>query len=331
MKEKRSGGSAMNIVILDGEGLNPGDLSWEPITRLGVTQIYPKTPPALILERAANAEIVVTNKTPLTGEIIRRLPALKLIATLSTGYNVVEVEAATACGIPVCNVPSYCTKAVAQMVFALIFELTNHVALHAQAVREGEWCASPNFCFWKAPLLELQEKTMGIMGYGNIGQSVAEAALAFGMEVLVCTRKKIGLPTGCRTVSFDELLQKSDVLSLNVALTPQTVNLINADSLRKMKKNAILINTSRGQIVDETALAEALNQDRLGAAGLDVLCQEPPQEGNPILTAKNCVITPHIAWASKDSRLRLIQIVAENIQAFLEGRPQNVVNDVPLS
>ncbi len=316
----------MRIVILDGEGLNPGDLDWSPISSLGETEIYPKTPEEKIEERSVQADILVTNKTPLTGDTIGRLKKLRMIATLSTGYNVVDVQAAAERGIPVANVPAYCTRAVAQMAFALLFELTNRVSLHARAVREGEWCASPNFCFWKAPLVELQDKTMGIIGFGNIGQAIAQAAQAFGMRVMVCGRRTLELPQGYCQSDFETLLKESDVLSLNVPLTPQTQHLINRDALKKMKPSAYLINTSRGTIVEEEALAEALNSGRLAGAGLDVLSEEPPKPDNPLLTAKNCVITPHIAWAARESRVRLMETVAENIRAYLAGRPQNIVN-----
>ena len=318
----------MKIVVLDGSGLNPGDLSWQEIAMQGDLEIYDKTPPELILERSKDAEILITNKTPLTAQTLARLPRLQYIGLCSTGYNIVDLKAAAERGIPVTNVPNYCTLAVAQMTFALLLEITNQVGVHNNAVHAGEWNRSPNFCFWKTPLMELESKTMGVMGFGSIGQRVAQIASAMGMDVIVNTRRKIGMPPFCEAVDFETLLRRSDVLSLNVPLTPQTEKIINSKTLALMKPDAILINTSRGQVLDEKAVACALNEDRLGGCGVDVLSVEPPREENPMLTAKNCVITPHIAWAAKQSRERLMHMVAENLRCYLNGMAQNVVNGV---
>lgn len=318
----------MKIVVLDGSGLNPGDLSWGEIAAQGELEVYEKTPPELILKRAAEADVLITNKTPLTAQTLENLPRLRYIGLCSTGYNIVDLDAAAARGIPVTNVPSYCTLAVAQMTFALLLEITNQVAVHNQAVHQGEWSRSPNFCFWKTPLIELEGKTMGVMGFGSIGQRVAQIAAAMGMRVIVNTRRKIGMPPYCEAVDFETLLRSSDVLSLNVPLTPQTEKMIDANAVALMKPDAILINTSRGQVLDEEAVARALNEGRLGGCGVDVLSTEPPQVENPMLTAKNCVITPHIAWAAKQSRERLMHTVAENLRCYLNGAPQNVVNEV---
>ncbi len=316
----------MKIVILDGAGLNPGDLSWAEIKSLGQTEIYDKTAPGQLLERAADAEVLITNKTPLTAGDLAALPELRYIGLCSTGYNIVDTGAAAGRGIPVTNVPSYCTLAVAQMTFALLLELTNRVGLHDRAVHQGEWAKSPNFCFWLAPLTELEGKTMGVLGFGGIGQRVARIADSMGMRVVVNTRRRIGMPPYCEAVDFETLLRRSDVLSVNVPLTPQTEKIIGARALALMKRDAILINTSRGQVLDEDAVALALREGRLGGCGVDVLSAEPPKADNPLLTAPNCVITPHIAWAARQSRERLMRTVAENLRCFLNGSPQNVVN-----
>ncbi len=318
----------MKIVVLDGTGLNPGDLSWEEITTQGEVQIYDKTPPSLLLERAEQAQALITNKTPLTAADLKQLPRLRYIGLCSTGYNIVDIDAAAKLGIPVTNVPSYCTRAVAQMTFALLLEITNQVGVHNQAVHEGEWARSPNFCFWKTPLMELEGKTMGVLGFGSIGQKVAQIAAAMGMQVLINTRRRIGPPPYCQAVDFETLLRRSDVLSLNVPLTPETERMVNSRTLALMKPGAILINTSRGQVLDEAAVAAALNEGRLGGCGVDVLSTEPPKAENPLLTAKNCVITPHIAWAAKQSRQRLMHMIAENLRGFINGSLQNVVNGV---
>ncbi|MCI9273679.1 MAG: D-2-hydroxyacid dehydrogenase [Clostridiales bacterium] len=317
----------MNIVILDAFTTNPGDLDWKRLEALGNLTVYDKTEERDIVPRAGEAELVLTNKTPLSAQILKKLPKCRYIGTLSTGYNVIDLTAARDLGIPVCNVPAYCTKAVAQMTFALLFALTNQVELHNRSVHDGQWCESPHFCYWNSPLVELEHKTMGIVGYGAIGQSVAQMALALGMKVLIHSRTRRALPQGCEWVELEQLFQQSDVVSIHCPLTDQTENLINRDTLAMMKPNALLINTSRGPVIQEEALAHALNQGIIAGAALDVLSKEPPSKDNPLLTAKNCVITPHIAWAAKDSRKRLIETVADNVEAFLRGRPQNVVNE----
>lgn len=317
----------MKIVVLDGYTLNPGDLSWEGIKRYGETEIYDYTPFDQTVERAWGAEIVLTNKTPLREKEISQLPDLKYIGVLATGYNVVDIEAARKRNIVVTNVPAYGTKSVAQMTFALLLELTQHVQRHSDAVFNGEWTRSRDFCFWKYPLVELDGKTMGIIGFGRIGQAVADIAAAFGMNVLGYSRHKSDQShrKNFRWAEFDELLAESDVVSLHCPLTPETEGIINAETLKKMKKSAFLINTSRGPLIAEEDLAYALNNDHIAGAGLDVLAVEPPGEDNPLFRAKNCIITPHIAWASKEARARLMQIAADNLGAFLRGEPVNVI------
>lgn len=316
----------VHIVILDGKATNPGDISWRPLSALGELTVYDRTLAEEIPRRASGAEIVITNKTPISRETMEKLPSLRYIGTLSTGFNIIDVEAARQRGIPVCNVPSYCTRAVAQMTFALLFALTNNVALHSDSVHSGAWCKSREFCYWEAPLVELEHKTMGILGYGSIGRTVAQAAQVFGMHVLVHSRTPKELPEAWEWVSFEELLRRSDVLSLHCPLTPQTERIINAQALSRMKPGAFLLNTARGGLLDEQAVADALNSGKLAGTGLDVLSTEPPQNDNPLLTAKNCVITPHIAWGAKETRSRLVAMAAENIAAFQRGEPQNVVN-----
>ena len=316
----------MKIVILDGKATNPGDVGWRPFSALGELTVYDRTPVEEIPFRASQAEIVITNKTPISRETIEGLPSLRYIGTLSTGFNIIDLQAARQRGIPVCNVPAYCTRSVAQMTFALLFALTNAVAQHNRSVHDGVWCKSKEFCYWETPLYELEHKTMGILGYGSIGRTVARAAQVFGMHVLVHSRTRKELPEGWEWVGFEELLRRSDVLSLHCPLTPQTEKIINAQALSQMKPGAFLLNTARGGLLDEQAVADALNSGTLAGAGLDVLSTEPPKKENPLLTAKNCVITPHIAWAAKGTRSRLIAMAAENVGAFLKGKPQNVVN-----
>ena len=307
----------MNICILDGYTTNPGDVSWAPLEALGNVTIYEFTKPDEIVERAKDAEILITNKTVLSAETINALPKLQYIGTLSTGFNVIDCQAAKQRGIPVCNVPTYCTTAVAQFTFAMLFNITNKVELNNQSVHKGDWVNSRHFCYWNSDLIDVAGSTLGIIGFGNIGRAVARIARALEMNVLVNSRSAKDMPEGCRQVSREELLR--------CPLTPDTERMINREALALMKPTAILINTSRGQVIDEQALADALNQDKLYAAALDVLSQEPPKEDNPLLTAKNCVITPHIAWASKDARSRLIRIAADNITAFVNGSVQNNV------
>jgi len=317
----------MNIVILDGHTTNPGDVSWQPLEDIGPCRIYPRTPPDQVVKRAGGAEILITNKVPVDREIIRQLPALKYIGVLATGYNVVDLPAAREREIIVTNVPGYCTDSVVQLVFGLIFELTRRVGYHAGTVRKGRWTRSRDFCYWDFPQIELKDKVMGIFGCGTIGGMVARAAAVFGMKVLaydVCPPQLKDLPV--RRVEINTLLAESDFLSLHAPLTGETRGIINACTLARMKRSAFLINTSRGPVVNEPDLADALNRGLIAGAGLDVLSSEPPGADNPLLRAKNCLITPHIAWASQEARQRLIHQAARNITAFLQKRPVNVVN-----
>lgn len=320
----------MKIVVLDGYTLNPGDLDWSPLAALGDLAVHDRTPLEQVVERAADAEIVLTNKVVLGRELLGRLPRLRYIGVLATGYNVVDLEAARERGIPVTNVPAYSTPAVAEMVFALLFELTRQVGHHAALVREGRWSASPDFCFQDRPQVELAGKTFGVVGFGAIGRRVARIGEAFGLRMLAHTRhpeRYRECPEGAQVefVDLDALFERSDIVSLHCPLTQETERLVNARRLERMKPTACLLNTGRGLLVDEAALADALNAGRIAGAGLDVLSLEPPPADNPLLTARNCIITPHIAWATRDSRERLLNTAAANIRAFLEGRPQNVV------
>lgn len=316
----------MNIVVLDGFTLNPGDLNWEQLRSLGPCAVYDRTLPAELLGRAADADILLTNKTELTAGTLQSLPKLKYIGVLATGTNVVDLAAARARGIPVTNVPAYSTKSVAQLTFALLLELAQHAGHHAQTVREGRWTRSTDFCYWDFPLIELDGLTLGIVGFGRIGRAVGELGSAFGMKVLACTRTAGSAPPFASFVELETLFRKSDVVSLHCPLTPQTANLVNARRLSLMKPTAFLLNTSRGPLVDEPALADALNSGRIAGAALDVLSKEPPRADNPLLTARNCLITPHLAWATRAARSRLMTIAVENVRAFLQGEAQNVVN-----
>jgi len=317
----------MKIVVLDGFTLNPGDLSWDELRALGECAIYDRTPPDEVVQRAAEAEIVLTNKTLLQRAQIEALPRLRYIGVLATGYNIVDVAAARAGNIPVTNVPTYGTKSVAQMTFALLLELAQHVSHHAATVREGRWTASPDFCYWDFPLIELDGLVMGIVGFGRIGRAVAELARAFGMNVLAHDQMQPAyVPAQVRLVGLEQLFRESDVVTLHCPLTPETRHLINADRIAWMKSSAFLLNTSRGPLVDDAALADALNSGRIAGAALDVLSVEPPPSTNPLLQAGNCLITPHIAWATRAARARLMSAVVANIRSFLEGRAQNVVN-----
>lgn len=314
----------MKISVLDGFTTNPGDLSWEWLTSLGDCKIYDRTPAELIEERTRGCDIVITNKTPLRKELLEKLTDLKYIGLLSTGYNIVDWEYCKEKGIPVCNIPSYSTSAVAQLVFALILEHTNAVSLHSSSVHSVEWAQSKDFCYWKSPLTELDGKTLGIIGLGKIGKAVAKIGAAFGMKVIASTNH----PAPFEDVEFcekDELIAKSDFISIHCPLTPLTEKMVNADFLSKMKKSAVLINTSRGQVVDENALAAALKNGDIAGAGLDVMEVEPPSPDNPLFGLKNCLITPHIAWAGFETRERLMKICRENVLAFLNGSPINVV------
>lgn len=320
----------MKIVVLDGHAENPGDLSWHGLEMLGDVTVYERTDvhdEALIRARMGDAEAVYTNKTPLTGETIAAAPNLRFIGVLATGYNVVDLEAARRRDIPVCNVPAYGTQEVAQYAMALLLEICGSVGLHDRLVHEGKWAACPDFCFWETPILGLAGKTMGIVGFGRIGRALGRMAAAMGMKVLASGSRPC--PEGeaiADYVPLEELLAKADVISLNCPLTPQTEGLINRQSIERMKPGVILINNGRGPLVMEQDLADALNCGRVYAAGLDVVSVEPIRPDNPLLTAKNCIITPHISWAARESRQRLMDIAVENLRAFLAGRPVNVVN-----
>jgi glycerate dehydrogenase len=317
----------MRIVVLDGFTLNPGDLSWAELESLGSCQIYDRTPASEVVSRAAEADIILTNKTVVSRDHIPRLYKLSYIGVLATGYNNVDIAAARERAIMVTNVPAYGTQSVAQMTFALLLELTHRVAHHSKTVREGRWTHSLDFCYWDYPLIELDGLTMGVVGYGRIGRAVGNLALAFGMKLLAHEPwPPTPTPSSIEFVGLDDLFRRSDVVSLHCPLTNDTQHLANARRLALMKPTAFLLNTSRGPLVDESALAEALNAGRLAGAGLDVLPVEPPPAGNPLFEARNCLITPHIAWATQAARTRLMRIAVANIRAFLSGQPQNVVN-----
>lgn len=308
------------ICILDGFTSNPGDLSWDEICKLGECTVYDRTSPEQLAERAKDAEIVLTNKVVLGLKEIGKLPKLKYIGVLATGYNVVDLKAATERGIIVTNIPAYSTDSVAQMVFAHILNITHHVAEYAAEARAGKWSQCADFCYCNSPIMELAGKTMGIVGLGHTGMATAKIALAFGMKVMALTSKTPeSLPKGIEPTPFDRLLTEADILSLHCPLTDNTRHFINRDTLCRMKKTAILINTGRGPLVNEADLAEALNNGIIAAAGVDVLSTEPPAADNPLLSARNCYVTPHIAWATKEARSRLFQIAAENIRQFLAG------------
>lgn len=316
----------MNICVLDGFTLNPGDLSWDGLRQFGPVEIHDRTPLAEIIARAANAEIVLTNKVPLSRETIAALPKLKYIGVLATGTNVVDLAAARERKIPVTNIPAYGTRSVAQATIALLLELTNRIGPHAQRVREGAWSRATDWCFWDTPLTELDGLTMGIVGFGRIGAAVANIAHSLGMNIIAYSTSQKTAPPFVTFVGLETLFRTSDVLSLHCPLTPLTQKLVNAERLAWMRPTAFLLNTSRGPLIDEAALAEALDCDRLAGAGLDVLSTEPPPPNNPLLQAKNCLITPHNAWGTHAARSRLMNIAVENIRAFLNGKPQNVVN-----
>lgn len=316
----------MKIVILDGYTANPGDLSWKELENQGELTVYDRTKPSETLTRIADADIVLTNKVVISREIIAQLPQLKYIGVLATGYNVVDIEAAHERGIIVTNVPAYSTESVAQMVFAHLLTVTNRTEHYAVANRNGRWTENPDFCYWDFPHMELAGKTFGIVGLGHIGQRVAQIALAFGMKVKALTSKAAkALPAGVEKASLEELLSTADVLSLHCPLTDNTRHLMNADTLRQMKSTAILINTGRGPLVDDQAVADALAEGRLAAFCADVLTEEPPKADNPLLKQPNAYMTPHIAWASKEARIRLLHVAAANVQAFLGGNPINMV------
>ena len=318
----------MKIVVLDGYCLNPGDLSWAGLEKLGVLEVHDRTPAELALARSTGADIVFTNKTLLPREVLGRLPGLRYIGVLATGYNIVDVKAARDHGITVTNIPTYGTASVAQFAFALLLELCHNVKLHSDAVRAGDWSRSADWSFWKSPLVELAGKTMGVVGFGRIGRQTARIADAMGMRVIANDAVEINPPAydGFRWAKVEELLAESDVVSLHCPLFPETQGLMNAQRLRLMKPSAFLLNTSRGPLVADQDLADALNLGVIAGAGLDVLSVEPPLETNPLLSAKNCLVTPHIAWATREARSRLMDAAVRNLEAFLDGRPQNVVN-----
>lgn len=319
----------MKIVILDGYTLNPGDLSWEPLKELGEVTVYERTAPKDVYKRAEGAEVVFTNKVVLDEAVLEKLPSLKYIGVLATGYNVVDVEAAARKGIVVTNIPAYSTSSVAQMAFAHILNIVQRVGYYAQEVSNGKWSRQADFSFWDAPLHELDGKKIGIIGFGNTGRATARIAVSFGLDVYAYTSKSaMELPADVhKCPSMDELFRKCDIVSLHCPLTETTRELVDARKLELMKSSAILINTGRGGLVNEQDLADALNSGKIAAAGLDVLSSEPPRADNPLLKARNCFITPHQAWATKEARVRLMQLAVNNLKAFLEGKPVNVVNN----
>lgn len=317
----------MNIVVLDGHTLNPGDLSWDALKALGPCELHDRSPADTVVPRSANAEIILTNKVPLGREQIFALPKLRYIGVTATGFNIVDAAAARERNIPVTNIPAYGTRSVAQMTFTLLLELCHHAGHHSETVRAGRWSASPDWCYWDHPLVELEGLTLGIVGFGRIGRAVAALGLAYGMKVIATSgRAPTEIPAGVALVDLDTLFATSDVVSLHCPLTPQTKELVNATRLAKMKPGAFLLNTSRGALIDEAALAEALNSGRIAGAGLDVLSVEPPRAENPLPRARNCVITPHIAWATRAARARLMDTAVANVKAFLDGELRNVVN-----
>lgn len=318
----------MKIVVLDGYTLNPGDLTWDGLAELGELTVYDRTPPEETVSRAGGAEILFTNKVILSKEVLDHLPGLRFIGVLATGYNVVDIAAATARGITVTNIPAYSTPSVAQLVFAHILNFTNRVELHATEVRNGKWTGHRDFCYQSTPQTEVAGKTLGIIGFGKIGQNVAEIGHAFGMKILFQNRSlKKDVPAWARQVTLEELLRKSDFVSINCPLTPTNKEFVNRELFSIMKPSAFLINTGRGPLINESDLAEALNKGNIAGAGLDVLSTEPPHPDNPLLTARNSFITPHIAWATLEARTRLMEIAVKNLRYYLEGNPVNVVGN----
>ena len=317
----------MTIVILDGYALNPGDLSWDFLNQFGSVTIYDRTPEDQIVSRIGDADIVILNKCPVTAATLDACPGIKLICVLATGYNVVDTAAAKAHGIPVCNVPDYGTSAVAQFTFALLLELCHRVVHHGETVRAGKWCDCPDFCYWDTPQMELAGKTMGIIGFGRIGRAVGRIAKAFGMNVIAYNRSQCeeGKAIG-KYVSLEQLLATADVISLHCPLSSENTGMIGADAIAKMKDGAILLNTARGPLVDETALRAALESGKLRAAACDVISQEPMKANNPLKDAPNCIVTPHMAWAPIESRKRIQDCTERSIRAFLDGKPINTVN-----
>ncbi|MCI7119254.1 D-2-hydroxyacid dehydrogenase [Prevotella sp.] len=317
----------MKIVVMDGKGVNPGDMSWKQIQQFGELIVYERTASEEIIDHVGDAEIVLTNKTVFDEDTIAKLKNVKYIGVLATGYNVVDLKAASKRGIVVTNIPAYSTDSVAQMTFAHILNVTNHVDHYARASRDGEWSRCPDFCYWDKPLVELAGKTIGIIGLGNIGMKVANIALNFGMNVIAYTSKEPKeLPNGINKASIDNILSDSDIISLHCPLTKQTRELINKDSIAKMKRSVIVVNTGRGPLVNEEDVANALHNGLIGAYCADVMCSEPPSADNPLFVEQNAYITPHVAWASKEARIRLMDIAEKNIHSFLSGKPINVVN-----
>jgi len=316
----------MKIVVLDGHAANPGDLSWDGLKAFGDLTVYPRTPQDKVVERLKDTEIALTNKVSFTRDIIAQLPSLKYIGVNATGYNLIDLDATRERGIVVTNVPAYSTDSVVQSTFAHLFNISNQVAHYAQSAREAKWSNNPDFCFWDTPLHELSGKVMGIVGLGNIGMKVAQIAMSFGMDVFAVTSKHShSLPEGIQKTTLDGLLSASDVISLHIPLMPETFHLINDETLSKMHPGTILINTARGSLVDEAAVARALNSGILTGYGADVMEQEPPKADNPLFACPNAYITPHIAWATEEARKRLINTVVENVRAFCEGRELNRV------
>lgn len=318
----------MKIVVLDGHTENPGDLSWSGLEDLGELKVYDRTPmdEDEIIRRIGDCEAVYTNKTPITENIIKSCPKMKFVGVLATGYNIIDVDAAGRYGVTVCNIPTYGTDAVAQYTFALILEVCHHVGAHSDTVHSGKWARSVDFCYWDYPLIELKGKTLGIIGAGRIGMAVAKIAKAFGMNVIAYSRTQRENSDGVKYVPLDTLFEKSHIISLHCPLTPETEGIISGDNIEKMKDGVIIIDTGRGQLIDENALASALKSGKVYAAAVDVVSKEPIEETNPLLLAPNCIITPHIAWASKESRQRLMDIAVDNLRQYIAGRPQNVVS-----
>jgi glycerate dehydrogenase len=318
----------MKLVVLDGYTLNPGDLNWEGIKKFGNLEVHDRTPESLIVERCQGAEIIFTNKTPIRESVLSQLPDLKYIGVLATGYNVVDVDYAKTRGVAVANVPGYGTASVVQMTFALLLELCQHVQSHSDSVRQGDWAASPDFCYWNYPMIELEGKTIGIIGFGSIGQKVADIATAFGMNIIGFSRTRSDQShrKNFKWAELNELLKESDVVSVHCPLFPDTQGIINKDSLSLMKRTAFFLNTSRGPLMVDQDLADALNEGIIAGAGIDVLSVEPPSADNPLFKAKNCLITPHIAWATKEARSRLMGIAENNLSSFLNQNPINIVN-----
>lgn len=317
----------MQIVVLDGYALNPGDLSWDGLRKLGDCTIFDRSRPEEIFERIKNADVIITNKAIINKQLIEQLPKLKYIGVTATGYNVVDVRVASQKGIVITNIPAYSTDSVAQLVFSHILNVVNRVEMHTTSVRSGDWASNPDFAYWRSPQTELAGKTLGIIGFGRIGRKVAQIGQAFGMKILFNNRSKVNdKPVGTSQKIMEEVFAESDVISINCPLTAENSEFVNRSLISLMKSSAILVNTGRGGLINEVDLADALNSGIIGAACLDVLSTEPPQPDNPLLTAKNCFITPHIAWATAEARNRLMNITVANLEKFLAGAPQNVVN-----